>query len=791
MDSIRRSCQHQKMYSSLQEISSKVFDFFRSRMASLRLRVVGLVFLALIPAFALMWISSSESRQQTKEEVQTNMMRLAQLAGANQQRLIDGARDILITLAQIPAIQSQDRAACLFFLSNILMQHPLYANFGAADSSGNIFCMTIPQRTPLNIAHQGYFQHALINQEFAISDYDIIPTSSQAMITLAYPVLNAQGESQGIVFASLDLRWLEPFMVASSLPTGSTLRVVDTNGFILASYPNGEMDIGQIIPETFLYDLVRKKYNGLIQQRDAQNIERLYALTPLYASEDSYLYVVIGVPTEAAFAGSNRLLRRNLLALSVGGILALITAWLGTQFFFLRQVNSLMAVTKRLSKGDLSARASWKPGRGELNYLAQAFDEMASALQQRQQEQQWAETQIRRQTDRAEALVRIANRLNAKLELNSVLQAVCDETSTALSIAAVAVVVDNRDREDIFYVDSIDAASHNLASMYPIPRSSLEPVAVSIDPHILQIDLQAHPDFYPDIRQALNVRYLICTDMVHEGKRIGRLDLFVNEDMTVGEGELSLLKGIADEAALAITNAKLYTALRLEERSRAQLLHQMINAQEEERKRIARELHDETSQSLTALLVGLDTIRIAAQVDAQKVENHIQDLKAITQEMLANIHRLIANLRPSLLDDLGLVTAIQWYGEQRLKPLGVDFHFESDGFNEPLPPSIETILFRIVQEGSTNIIRHARASSVIVRLSQIQDWITLEICDDGKGFDPHLLDRPLPNEHSLGLRGIQERAAILGGYFEVNTTPGLGTTLRIRFNKAQWKNSIP
>lgn len=776
------------MMSLLRARAHQVFEFLASRLSSLRVRVVGLVLLALLPAFALMYSSAAESRRQTMQEVQTDMMRLAQLAGANQQRLIDGARDILITLAQLPAIQSQDRPACLFFLTNILMQHPLYANFGAADRSGNIFCMTIPQRTPLNIAHESYFDRALTNQEFAISDYNILSTNSQAMITLAFPVINPQGKSQGIVFASLDLRWLEPFMVASSLPGGSTLRVVDSKGLILASYPNGDLDIGHTISERFVFDLVQEKYNGIIQGKDANNVERLYALTPLYAGEDSYIYVVISVPTKAAFAESDRLLRRNLLALSAGGILALITAWLGTQYFFLRQVNALVSVTRRLSQGDLSARAAWKPGQGELNYLAQAFNEMATALQHREQEQRWAEHQIRRQTDRAEALVRIANRLNAKLELDSVLQAVCSETSHAIRVAAVAVVVDNHAKEDTYAVSESIITRDELASGYPLPRSVLETAAVHIDPYTMKIDLAAHPELDSKICRSLDVRYLVCIDMVHEGNRIGRLDLFLDESTALGDDELSLLKGIADEAALAITNAKLYTALRIEERSRAQLLHQMINTQEEERKRIARELHDETSQSLTALLVGLDTIRIASQVDVSKIETHIQGLKAITQEMLGNIHRLIANLRPSLLDDLGLVTAILWYGEQRLIPLGMDFRLECETFTEPLPPSIETILFRIVQEASTNIIRHANASTVSVSLSQHQDWVTLEIGDDGKGFDPLILETQFSTEQSLGLRGIQERAAILGGSFDIETAPGAGTTIRIRFNRSQWKD---
>ncbi|MGB9673072.1 MAG: cache domain-containing protein [Anaerolineales bacterium] len=775
------------MSSNLKQFFFKIIELLRVNLASLRVRVVGLVFLALVPAFILMWITSSENRQLTKEEMQTNMMRLAQLAEANQQRLIDGARDILITLAQIPAIQNQDRAACLFFLSNILMQHPLYANFGAADSSGNIFCMTIPQRTPVNIAHEGYFQQALLHQEFAISDYNILPTSSQAMITLAYPVLNPQGKSQGIVFASLDLRWIEPFMVASSLPVGSNLRVIDSHGLILASYPNGDLDIGHLLPENFIYDLVKQKYNGLVQGKDAHQEERLYALTPLYAGEDSFLYVVISVPTEAAFANSNRILSRNLIALSAGGILALLIAWFGTQLFFLRQVNALVKVTQKLSQGDLNARTNWKQSRGELNYLAQAFDDMATALQNREKERQWAESQIRRHADRAEALVRIANRLNAKLELNSLLQAICDETSYALNVPNVAVIVSNSSPKDSLNGDGLMAIKGDLSEVHPLPQSVLESLATSLDSQICQIDLHQFPQLFP---QELNLRYLICADMIHEGKRIGRLDLYTDENKIIGEDERSLIKGIANEAALAITNAQLYTALQKEERARAQLLRQMINAQEEERKRIARELHDETSQSLTALLVGLDTIRIAAQVDIDKIDSYVQNLKSITQEMLGNIHRLIANLRPSLLDDLGLVAAIQWYGERRLEPLGINFRFEYETFRESLPPSIETILFRIVQEGATNIIRHAQASTVTVRLIQNENIILLEISDDGLGFDVQTLEAQTPAEDSLGLRGIQERAAILGGSFEVITNPGLGTTLRVQFDRSQWKDPL-
>jgi signal transduction histidine kinase len=602
------------MSARLHTTVARMIGALSDRLRSLRLRVVGLLILALLPVFALMVFTASESRRRALEDTQDTALRLAELAASNQRQLIDGARDILITLAQIPAIQSRDRAACLFFLSNVLMQHPLYANFGATDGAGNVFCMTLPQRLPFSIAEQDYFQQSMTSRDYAISQYQISPTNAQAIITLAYPVLDSTGEPQGIVFASLDLRWLGPFMNASPLPQGSVLRVIDPRGVILASYPDGEIEIGQAMPEVSISRSVINEGTGLTQGYDSNGMGRLYAYAPLRAGADSSVYIIISIPAKEALAESNRVLLRNLIALVLGTALALSIAWVGTQFFFLRRVNSLVGVAQRLSTGDLSARTDWTAGQGELGQLAHAFDEMAATLERREREQESAQAQIRKQ-----------------------------------------------------------------------------------------------------------------------------------------------------------------------ECIRANLLHQLIGAQEDERMRISRELHDETSQGLTALLVGLDTISIAARTDTSRIDGHVQDLKAIADDMLSNIHRLIADLRPSLLDDIGLVAAIEWYGEQRLKPFGLSFRLLEHTLRERLPQPVETTVFRIVQEGLTNIVRHARASSVTVRLLQDQDDVTIEIRDDGVGFDPQWLEMPEADGRGLGLRGMRERAAILGGSLQIESAIGQGTTVRIRF----------
>lgn len=232
--------------------------------------------------------------------------------------------------------------------------------------------------------------------------------------------------------------------------------------------------------------------------------------------------------------------------------------------------------------------------------------------------------------------------------------------------------------------------------------------------------------------------------------------------------------------AAAKENARLYAELQRKEQLRGELLHRVISAQEDERKRIARELHDETSQSLSALMVGLDTVHMASALDVSKAGSRLQNCKTIAGTLLKNIHRIIADLRPTLLDDLGLAPAIAWYGEQRLTPVGIDFHMNEDAMTSRLQPALETAFFRIAQEALNNAARHARATCVNVRLVRKWQRVILEINDNGCGFDPQLLQASDSQGQGLGLRGMLERASTLGGDFSMQTAPGKGTTITVR-----------
>jgi PAS domain S-box-containing protein len=216
------------------------------------------------------------------------------------------------------------------------------------------------------------------------------------------------------------------------------------------------------------------------------------------------------------------------------------------------------------------------------------------------------------------------------------------------------------------------------------------------------------------------------------------------------------------------------TERRQQEELRTRLIEQVITAQDVERGRIARELHDETGQSLTALLVGLRTIE-ESRTMAEALEL-AQQLREVAARTLHDVGRLARGLHPSVLDELGLAVALTRHIQEfaRLHGIAEDTRIEGlDG--EPLLPLVQNTVYRVLQEALTNIARHAGARRVSVRLVRDETTVELRVRDDGVGF------RPGANHRGLGLQGMRERAALLGGAVQLESAPGKGTMITARF----------
>ncbi len=248
----------------------------------------------------------------------------------------------------------------------------------------------------------------------------------------------------------------------------------------------------------------------------------------------------------------------------------------------------------------------------------------------------------------------------------------------------------------------------------------------------------------------------------------------------VQSGERTLrasLTGVDPEAdQLARTFNTMLEAIDETNRVRAS---QIIKAQEQERKRIARELHDETSQVLTSLLISLAVLE--ESITTQEARDRITETRQLAHQTLRAIRNLSIDLRPSALDDLGLLPALRWYVKEYQQKTNIEVEFHTTGFKdrERLSPEMETALYRVVQESLTNVAKHAQAHKVTIMLREEADAVNATITDDGRGFDVEEIQKMGDQDRGLGLVGMQERALLLDGTATIESGHEHGTVVNV------------
>jgi signal transduction histidine kinase len=249
------------------------------------------------------------------------------------------------------------------------------------------------------------------------------------------------------------------------------------------------------------------------------------------------------------------------------------------------------------------------------------------------------------------------------------------------------------------------------------------------------------------------------------------------------ERDMHLLHSIGDLLGVAIEQANLYEQLRQGRERYRQLARQVLLAQEEERRRIARELHDETSQTLSGLALNLQVLMEMGKIIGIQDSEFIARLKkthSLAIQISNEVSRLIADLRPTLLDTLGLVPAIRQYAESNLSSLGINVSFQLEGVSRSLPPEMELGLFRWAQGAIGNIMQHSQATNAALSLKREGSELVLTISDDGIGFDVTQITGIEESGRGAGLFSMKERVRLLGGSCTVQSQPGQGTTLTAR-----------
>jgi two-component system, NarL family, sensor histidine kinase DevS len=272
------------------------------------------------------------------------------------------------------------------------------------------------------------------------------------------------------------------------------------------------------------------------------------------------------------------------------------------------------------------------------------------------------------------------------------------------------------------------------------------------------------PELDQQVARRMGVRSALYVPLVVEGRSIGVVvahdklgptSSFTDEDVRLAES-------LATRAAIAVE---------LSQRVSRDVVRRVVEAQELERARLARELHDETGQALTSILLGLRSLDDRAAADGDRAA--VSELRELVVATLQSVRRLAVELRPATLDDFGLVPAIERLRDAVEEQGGISVDVQSNLGDARLPSETETALYRIVQEAFTNVLKHASASRVSVRLDRRTDGLTLTVHDDGRGFDP-----AKPRDGSLGLAGMRERVALLGGHLTIESGEDAGTMVK-------------
>lgn len=234
------------------------------------------------------------------------------------------------------------------------------------------------------------------------------------------------------------------------------------------------------------------------------------------------------------------------------------------------------------------------------------------------------------------------------------------------------------------------------------------------------------------------------------------------------------------EISSRIEQARLFEAVS-QQREQLQILTARLNeVQEAERKALARELHDELGQALTGININLVAIKnLLPESCFQQIEERVVEAQTLTEQTLKQMREMSLNLRPPMLDDLGVVSTLRWYIKRYAQRVDIKTEFQAIGFKERLAPDVETTLYRVAQEALTNVARHAQAGKVRLRLERAENKVWASIEDDGRGFEVQdVIAHKLPAQ-GAGLFGIRERVTALGGTFDIQSQPGQGTRLSI------------
>ncbi|MBC7234444.1 MAG: GAF domain-containing protein [Chloroflexi bacterium] len=519
--------------------------------------------------------------------------------------------------------------------------------------------------------------------------------------------------------------------------------------------------------------------------RNVNAIENTRECQVCHDPQDQVLGVLISDFSTAQIDSHLIAFGRNRLIWAGGSLLAaLLIAVVMTERVLIGRVTQLVQVVRGISRGKL-ARVERRSA-DELGVLADAINQVADTWEEKHRlECSLAEQaqMLRAQAEDLATLNAMAVTVSQSLNLDEIMDGALDKVLELIGAAAGWILL-----WDEGVSKPVLAASRGVPAQMVLDRALCQknpPACCRLNKLGKAIVLPGLPDGSCMPIQAMRERGLdihACVPLQAKGRVLGVMGLAARAPLIHSERAKSraeMLTAIGRQMGIAIENARLYEQLRKEQELQRQLLDRALTAQEEERKHIARELHDQTGQALSSLLMTLDVL---AQSDTSPAAaKHLAALRDLATQILEQVHDLALELRPSVLDDLGLLPAIRHYLRGYQDRFHIPVEFQAVGFDhQRLPAEVETALYRIMQEALANVVKHARARNVSVLLENRGRSVVLMVEDDGQGFEVDEIMGHDLDKGNLGLYGMRERATLLHGTLTIESSPGQGTAVYVQ-----------
>ncbi len=474
----------------------------------------------------------------------------------------------------------------------------------------------------------------------------------------------------------------------------------------------------------------------------------------------------------------------DLLALTAAGLLPVLALTYVLGRALTQPLLELVDAARAIGRGDLGQTPPVE-GRDEVAQLSAAFNAMTRDLARSQEELESSNRALQERNEELAALLAVATAIAHADSVSSLAGAALDKAMDILGVQVGWVLLH----------EHASGAGPALRASRGLPAELSERMAAGPPqrclpggPRSLERTVIAHGGatcpWLATSSDTLEAMGHAAVPLRSPTQLWGIMHLACPDPDCFTPHRLRLLTAIGRQMGMAIENVRLAESQR-RETFRRQLLDRVLAAQEEERKRIARELHDELAQSLTVLIRDLESITGRRRADQIPVRERIHDTRAMALQILDQTRRLIFDLRPTALDDLGLLPAIRRYAQRRLELARIQLDVEIAGQLRRLDPAVETAVFRIAQEAITNVVRHARASWVLLKLSFEPGCIGLTVSDDGRGFDSAVTLEVNGGARGIGIMGMRERAELLGGSLGIDSQPGSGTTIHIEIPVGQ------